>query len=255
MIRKKAYLLFVLFLMLVLSQSVYAEADEAVTLAVFYELPADAEVRAEDKNEIVLYRVADIIDGRYLLREGCEAFTLNLQNFDPVNAPVSLGNLADTMQYERVTAILQECRDMVQGFHPDAVMDVQTLEISDSVTSFIARAELPHGLYFGVGPSYSVNHRECTMEPFLVSLSCDCTAPGNTCVTLMAKFNSEDKQEPGGEVPGLETPTPEVPFPVSPEEPMPAGDLPQTGQRWWPVPLMLVSGTGSLLLGLWQCRE
>ena len=45
------------------------------------------------------------------------------------------------------------------------------------------------------------------------------------------------------------------PEPTTPPSPGGKPGLPQTGQLWWPVPLLLVSGAVLILLGLWRQRN
>ena len=50
-------------------------------------------------------------------------------------------------------------------------------------------------------------------------------------------------------------PTPEAPRPPDPAKPTPGGPtLPQTGQVWWPVPLLLMTGLLLLAVGLFRRR-
>ena len=50
-------------------------------------------------------------------------------------------------------------------------------------------------------------------------------------------------------------PTPEAPLPPDPAKPTPGGPtLPQTGQVWWPVPLLLMTGLLLLAVGLFRRR-
>ena len=50
------------------------------------------------------------------------------------------------------------------------------------------------------------------------------------------------------------TPDSETPTPINPS-PDPKPGLPYTGQLWWPVPVLLVSGAVLILLGLLQRRR
>ena len=50
-------------------------------------------------------------------------------------------------------------------------------------------------------------------------------------------------------------PTPEAPLPPDPTKPTPSGPtLPQTGQVWWPVPFLLMTGLLLLAVGLFRRR-
>ena len=50
-------------------------------------------------------------------------------------------------------------------------------------------------------------------------------------------------------------PTPEAPLPPDPAKPTPGGPtLPQTGQGWWPVPFLLMTGLLLLAVGLFRRR-
>ena len=50
-------------------------------------------------------------------------------------------------------------------------------------------------------------------------------------------------------------PTPEAPLPPDPAKPTPGGPtLPQTGQVWWPVPFLLMTGLLLLAVGLFRRR-
>ena len=53
--------------------------------------------------------------------------------------------------------------------------------------------------------------------------------------------------------PRADDPTPEAPLPPDPAKPTPGGPtLPQTGQVWWPVPLLLMTGLLLLAVGLFR---
>ena len=50
-------------------------------------------------------------------------------------------------------------------------------------------------------------------------------------------------------------PTPEAPLPPDPAKPTPGGPtLSQTGQVWWPVPFLLMTGLLLLAVGLFRRR-
>lgn len=52
-----------------------------------------------------------------------------------------------------------------------------------------------------------------------------------------------------------DNPTPEAPLPPDPAKPTPGGPtLPQTGQVWWPVPFLLMTGLLLLAVGLFRRR-
>lgn len=85
------------------------------------------------------------------------------------------------------------------------------------------------GLYLVIGRNVTVNGTTYVCEPFMICLP-DYDAHDGWIYDVAAQ-------------PKTGKPIP----PVTP--PTPPGRLPQTGQLWWPVPVLLGSGLFSLLLG------
>ena len=91
-------------------------------------------------------------------------------------------------------------------------------------------ADLPLGLYLIVQPQAASGYDP--LSAFLV------TVPLKQDGQLIYDVNASPKPGPAGKTPVPPTPTP------------PTGKLPQTGQLWWPVPWLALSGVALLSIGL-----
>lgn len=115
-----------------------------------------------------------------------------------------------------------------------------TVEVGKDGT---AAAQLPTlGLYLVMqqkpAPGYYA------IKPFVVSV------PNMVEGALVYDVDASPKTQPAEKQPEP-TPTPEEPEETPTPTPPPAGQLPQTGQLNWPVPLLALSGMGLFLLGWW----
>lgn len=85
------------------------------------------------------------------------------------------------------------------------------------------------------------------IKPFVV------TVPNMVDEALEYDVDASPKTQPMEKKPEP-TPPPEEPEETPTPTPPPAGELPQTGQLNWPVPVLALSGMGLFLLGWWLCR-
>lgn len=102
--------------------------------------------------------------------------------------------------------------------------------------------QLPFGLYLVVQKTAPAGYSKT--EPFLVSL------PYLYEGEYQYDVASEPKTDLEREVPTKPTSPPTKPTPSSG-----GGKLPQTGQLWWPVPVLTCGGLGCIVVGLLRRRR
>lgn len=108
------------------------------------------------------------------------------------------------------------------------------------------------------------------MRPVLFETELEVVLPYALFVVLDALFQTDpppDSPPPVPPVPNVDIPDTDVPLattdpdhPDNPDDPddllelddpdVPLANLPQTGQLWWPVPLLAVAGMALVMLGL-----
>lgn len=182
------------------------------------------------------------------------------------------GALSDAEQWQ---SLVPELHQYIREYNLSAMANEKT--DADGMAIFSDNGSpLPSGLYLVVGSRHRQNGYYYDTLPFLVMPT------GNV---LQAAPKSEKHPEPGDpgdpgtsippdeEIPDTQTPTdggPDLPGEIDepdmeiPDMPTPLEGwlnipgvpiLPQTGQLWWPVPLLLAGGLLLVVLGLSRRRE
>ncbi len=110
----------------------------------------------------------------------------------------------------------------------NGIKSLRSDRIDDQKCSFFG---LPVGLYAVIGHDVEVNGTVYTCQPFFVCLP-DWDADNGAW-----NYNVTAQPKSG---------TPDTP----PEEPPTPPHIPQTGQLWWPVPVLACGGLASLIIGV-----
>ena len=107
--------------------------------------------------------------------------------------------------------------------------------------------KLAHGLYLVVGARHTQGDYAYTTEPFMVLLPGQDKAANTWVYEVTAK--------PKAALEKIED-TPDEPEPTPSAPPPPQGPkLPQTGQLWWPVPILLAAGLLLVSIGIISRRR
>ena len=146
-------------------------------------------------------------------------------------------NLKDTSGWPAVSGMLEAY------IKTDSIVADQTA-VTDK--NGVAKFNKQDGLYLITGELKEVGSRWYAPQPFLVHL----TAKSGSSTSKAKYLKGED--DPPIVVPPYEPEEPDNPEPGNPtpiQEPAPEPGLPQTGQLWWPVPVLVLSGLTMLGLG------
>ncbi len=138
-----------------------------------------------------------------------------------------------------------------------SILPVASGKINEQGT--LSLSNVPQGLYLIPASQHKQNQTIYNTEPFIVMLPVLDHVKNVWIYDLMVypKHTSETMPETPQEDP--EPDTPEIPDDdphTSPDQPgsqLPP-TLPQTGQLWWPVPMLLAAGLFLILLGLLRGR-
>ncbi len=104
--------------------------------------------------------------------------------------------------------------------------------------------KLVHGLYLVVGARHTQGDYVYTTQPFMVLLPGQDKAANTWVYEVTAKPKAASEEI-------SDDPESEEPVPTPPVTPTPQGPkLPQTGQLWWPVPVLLAAGLLLVSIGL-----
>ena len=114
--------------------------------------------------------------------------------------------------------------------------DMEPLQSGTVTHQSCTFSHLQPGLYLVVGHELTVDGITYTSKPFLICLP-EYTDEGTWNYHAMAYLKSGAEQPPN--VPPF-TPPPEPPPDI----------VPQTGQLWWPVPVLMVGGLAFVLVGV-----
>ena len=171
---------------------------------------------------LALYKVGDVAeeDGNYSFVP-VEAIRGDLAQFGDIQSPDLAGKLSKLeSKLTPVTALPQKVGE-------------------DGKVTFL---NLPFGLYLVVQKTAPAGYGKT--EPFLVSL------PYLYEGEYQYDVASEPKTDLEREAPTQPTSPPTKPTPSSG-----GGKLPQTGQLWWPVPVLTCGGLGCIVVGLFRRRR
>ena len=171
---------------------------------------------------LALYKVGDVAeeDGNYSFVP-VEAIRGDLAQFGDIQSPDLAGKLYKLeSKLTPVTALPQKVGE-------------------EGKVTFL---NLPFGLYLVVQKTASAGYGKT--EPFLVSL------PYLYEGEYQYDVASEPKTDLEREAPTQPTSPPTKPTPSSG-----GGKLPQTGQLWWPVPVLTCGGLGCIVVGLFRRRR
>ena len=171
---------------------------------------------------LALYKVGDVAeeDGNYSFVP-VEAIRGDLAQFGDIQSPDLAGKLSKLeSKLTPVTALPQKVGEEGKVTFP----------------------HLPFGLYLVVQKTTPAGYGKT--EPFLVSL------PYLYEGEYQYDVASEPKTDLEREVPTKPTSPPTKPTPSSG-----GGKLPQTGQLWWPVPVLTCGGLGCIVVGLLRRRR
>ncbi len=120
-----------------------------------------------------------------------------------------------------------------------AVHAVQGLEVQIDRNGKALFQDLPSGLYLVVQTQAAPDY--LAFSPFLLTLPLYSETEGRYIYGVRAAPKTET-------IPVVTPPVPDRPTPKPPPVIPPSGDLPRTGQLWWPVPLLAACGLALLLL-------
>ena len=115
--------------------------------------------------------------------------------------------------------------------------------LDSSIRWEVTEKNVPNGYTVTVdreGYHYTITNKTTPEEP-----------PPETMPSAPLPSEPLPSETPPPETPPPETPPPETPPPETPppDEPPDEPNLPQTGQLWWPVPLLLATGALMILIG------
>ena len=135
-----------------------------------------------------------------------------------------------------------------ENLRPDGIV-VQLL-CDDQVFDTVVLSAANHWRY--TWASLSGDHQWTVVEGELKGYTVQVSQEGITFVVTNS-FRGETPQQPGepespegpGELPPGSGETTEFP-----DEPVPGAQLPQTGQLWWPVPMLIAAGLALIVAGL-----
>lgn len=171
-----------------------------------------------------IYRVADV------------SFTGELS---PVSAFASYGLSFQDVTAEGWAAMAARLAEAVANNRhaPDAVAVTDTRGV-------VRFADLPVGLYLVMGDPLQVDGASIVPAPFMVCLP-DLSEADEWIYDVQASVKHQI------------VPNGSSNMPESPDEPGQSGKdkLPQTGQLWWPVPVLLCAGLVSITLGAIRLRR
>lgn len=163
-----------------------------------------------------LYRVADV-------SLACE--------FTPTSAFAGYDLSFEDTTAETWTSMAQSLAELVSSGTP--LPDAKAATNAQGTASF---ADLPVGLYLVTGEPTRVGSSDVVPAPFMVCLP---------------SLSSADEW--------LYDVTADVKYQVIPDTPVtpdtPKGKLPQTGQLWWPVPVLLLAGAALAAFGATRLRR
>lgn len=219
--RLRSLLALLLLLCLPLSAAAHPVPDEQKDGQCSITVTMTHQGKALKGGTLALYKVGDVAeeDGNYSFVP-VEAIRGDLAQFGDIQSPDLAGKLSKLeSKLTPVTALPQKVGE-------------------DGKVTFL---HLPFGLYLVVQKTAPAGYGKT--EPFLVSLPYLCEGEYQYDVA------SEPKTDLEREVPTK---------PTSPATPPPSsggGKLPQTGQLWWPVPVLTCGGLGCIVVGLLRRRR
>ena len=207
-------LLLLLLVMAVVAMPVQAWAADYIDLS----KPVSLDVEYDwDGAQFDLYRVADVDKSAKLT--ACKPFSAYGKNI----------NWSASKQWDELAVTLAEF-----------VSDMEPLQSGMVAHQSCPFAHLQAGLYLVVGHELTVDGITYTSKPFLICLP-EYTDEGTWNYHAMAYPKSGAEQPPN--VPPF-TPPPEPPPDI----------VPQTGQLWWPVPVLMCGGLAFVLVGVIRRR-